>query len=643
MRSMKAVLYVLTIMLSFGWVSQTLAQSAATPGQRLDYDIKYLASDELEGREPGSKGIELAAQYIISTWKEFGVAPGGDNGTYRQDFQVNMGTVTDREKTNLAFSGAAGDVSVDVGTHFQPIMLGGSGEFSDADVVLVGYGISNEDDNYDEYANFDCEGKVVVVLRMEPQQNDPNSVFAGTDNSRHASISRKLELAKNAGAVGFILVNDGPRVEDNGADELAQPSQFGRPEDNIPFFHMQREVLDGILAKAPLAAPTGEKLENLAAVEALIDSNLEPVSQALEGVKVTGGVAFTNSSVTTSNVVGVIEGEGPNAHETIVIGGHYDHLGYGGYGSNAPGRREIHNGADDNATGTAGLVELARRFAQDDKKPGRRLVFIAFSGEERGLLGSAYYVNNPIYKLDDTVTMINYDMIGRLRDDKLTVFGAGTGDSFDKILDAANDPMEPLALNKVPSASAGSDHMAFVRKNVPVMFLHTGLTNIYHTPEDDYETLNIEGAQRVVDFTERLIRGLANADTRPGFVQVGGRRGRRASYFGVRLDYEADERGPRVEEAPEDAPAADAGLQAGDIILTMDGEEIADADELSAFLRANRPGTEIEVVYMRGDKEMTATVELARAPRTRRNRSRDEDSKGNQEEKTEEGTKEGDG
>ena len=642
MKIIKPCVSCLAAILACCWVTQAMAQSEATPHERLDFDIKYLASDELEGREPGTKGIELAADYIIDTWKEFGVPGGAKDGSYRQDFEVNMGTVTDKEKTGLKFNlGSDDSIEAKIEEHFQPMMSGGNGSFKDAPLVFAGYGISAKDENYDDFKDLDCEGKVVVVIRMEPQQKNPNSVFAGTDNSSHASISRKLQLAQDAGAVAMILVNDGDRVADSGTDELAQPSQFGRVDDTIPFFHVKREVMDQLLAKAPLTSPPGEKLETLDAIEAVIDENLEPISQTLEGITVNGDTLFSRKNVTTSNIVGVIEGEGPNADETIVIGGHYDHLGYGGYGSNAPGRREVHNGADDNATGTAGLVELARRFANADKKPGRRLVFIAFSGEERGLLGSFHYVEEPLYPLDKTVAMINYDMIGRLRDDKLTLFGAGTGDNFSEICDAANT--DGLDLNKVPSASAGSDHMAFVRREIPVMFLHTGLTNIYHTPEDDYETLNIEGANRVVDYTERLLWGLANAEAKPNFVQVdsGRRRARRPSYFGVRLDYEADERGPRIEEAPEDAPAATAGLKAGDVILTIAGEEVTDAAELTAVLTKNRPGTTIEVVVMRGDKEMTMEVELARTPRRSRNSDKSGDSKGNPESKSNDNKKKG--
>ncbi len=604
-----------------------VAQSAPSPSQRLDFDIKYLASDELEGREPGSPGIELAADYIIDTWKEFGVESGTSDGTYRQHFDVDLGTVVDRENTTLLLHGPNDQkIELEMGDHFQPLMTGGPGEFENTELVIAGYGISDEDNNYLEYRDIDVEGKVVVMIRMEPQQRDPNSVFDGTDNSSNASISRKIELAQEAGARGIIMVNDGLRVAE-GTDELAQPAQFGRVSNAVPFFHVKREVINDLLEQAPLIAPPGGELDNLEDIETRIDEYLEPLSQQVSEWTVSGSAAYSNNKVDTSNVVGIVRGEGPHADEYIVIGGHYDHLGFGGYGSAAPGRREIHNGADDNATGTAGVVELARRFAQSDTKPGRTLVFIAFSGEERGLLGSAYYVEEPLYPLDKTVAMINYDMIGRLRNDKLTIFGTGSGDTFDAICDAANDPAQPLALDKQASPFAGSDHMAFVRKEIPVMFLHTGLTNIYHTPEDDYETLNIDGANRVVDYTQRLIEELASAEVAPKYTEVTrARRARRPSFFGVRLDYESDDRGPRIEEVVDDAPAAKAGLQVGDIIISLSGETVADQGEMTAFLRTNRPGTEIEIVYVRDDEETSTTVELGRTPR--RSRAQNDD-KGN--------------
>lgn len=598
-----------------------VGQSAPTPAERIDRDIKWLASDELEGREPGSAGIESAAEFIVKEFKTFGVESGTPDGTFRQPFEINMGVDVSADETRLEFrseNSEGPELTFAIGEDFRPLMLGGGGKAEEAGLVFVGYGISDEDNNYDEYKDIDVNGKVVVLIRMEPQQKDENSVFDGTENSANASISRKLELAKSNGAVAVIMVNDGVRAADDDSDEIAEIRQFGPAGADIPFFHLKRSAFTKLLADSPIVTPTGEKLATLPELEALIDEKLEPLSQVIEGWKVNASVGFSANMVTTSNIIGVVEGEGPHADETIVIGGHYDHLGYGGYGSNAPGRNEIHNGADDNATGTAGIIELARRFAQSTEKPSRRLVFIAFSGEERGLLGSAYYVDNPLYPLDKTVAMINYDMIGRLRDDKLTIFGTGTSKMFDEAVATANETENPLVLDKQPSPFAGSDHMAFVRHKIPVMFLHTGLTNIYHTPEDDYDTLNIPGAIKVIDYTERLVRVIAEAETKPEYTEFTAQRRSRA-YLGIRFDYDKDDRGAAVEELPDGSPAIAAGLEAGDIILSIGGAEISDRTSLTDFLSDKEPGDKVEVKYLRGDKEMTAELELGTTPRRRRN------------------------
>jgi hypothetical protein len=607
-------------------MAPVLGQSAPASPERVDHDIKYLASDELEGREPGSKGIEVAAQYIIDEFKESGVASGVPDGSYRQPFEINMGTNVDKEATRLVFTEAEAEEStleLAIETDFQPMMVGGAGEVTDAELVFVGYGIEDQENNYLEYRDLDVEGKVVVFIRLEPQQADAESVFDGAENSPNAAISRKLELAVQKGAAGAILVNDGVRAADDASDELAQPSQFGRQGELIPFFHVKRSVFEKLLARSPIVKADGTELTTLAAIEKEIDTDLSPLSQPLKAWRVTANAGYTARNVTTSNIVGVVEGEGPHADETIIIGGHYDHLGYGGYGSNAPGRTEIHNGADDNATGTAGVVELARRFASAGKKPGRRLVFIAFSGEERGLLGSAHYVENPIYPLENTIAMVNYDMIGRLRESKLTIFGTGTAAVFDSLVEKANDPGKPLELDKQPSPFAGSDHMPFVRAQIPVLFLHTGLTEIYHTPEDDYETLNVDGAVQVIDYTERLIRELADAEEKPVYVDMAREPRRSRAWLGARLDYEKDERGATVEEVPAEAPAATAGLQVGDVILSIDGNEIKAASDLTSLLADKEPGDKIEVKYVRGEEELNATVELGRSPRRGR-QNRDE-------------------
>ena len=616
---MKRLVPVLAVVLFSGVVVQLASGQSfmAEAKERIDSDLKYLASDELEGREPGSKGIELAANYIVDEFKKYGVKSGSGDDTYLQGFKIKMDSAPDLEKSELVLVHDDEEIRFVVGENAQPQMVGGSGAAKDAGIVFVGYGITSDEFNFLEYKDVDVAGKVVVMIRMEPQRNDPNSVFDGTDNSKYAYITEKIAQAKLNKAAAIIMVND-RRTADK-EDELALPDEFGRNGNAIPFYHVKRSAINDLLDVTPIVAPDGDKLKSLDDIEERIDETLEPLSQELEGWTASVNSLIADRMVETFNVVGVVEGEGPNADETIVIGGHYDHLGYGGYGSAAPGRREVHNGADDNATGTVGVLELARRFAQSDEKPGRRLVFVAFSGEERGLLGSAHYVNEPLYPLEETVAMVNYDMIGRLRNAKLTIYGTGTAKYFDTACDSANSDDEPISLNKVSSPFAGSDHMAFVRKQIPVMFLHTGLTDIYHTPEDDYETLNVDGTVQVIDYTERLLRDLANADKEKlAFVEIARTSRRRPSYLGVMLDYDGDERGMVVEEVADESPAALAGLEEGDVILSMNGENYTDRNEVIKFLTENRPGTEIDVTYVRDDEETTVKIKLKRTPRRSR-------------------------
>jgi hypothetical protein len=239
------------------------------------------------------------------------------------------------------------------------------------------------------------------------------------------------------------------------------------------------------------------------------------------------------------------------------------------------------------------------------------MVFICFSAEERGLLGAAHYCNeDPVFPLEKTVAMINYDMIGWLRDGKLTAFGSGCGSTFNELLDEAAKDTK-IVLNKVESPFAGSDHMPFYQKNIPVMFLHTGLTDTYHTPEDDFETLNMSGALQVIDFSEKLIWNLVNRDDKPQYVAAeGGGAQRRPSYLGVRFDFADTTNGLRVQSVAADSPAQKAGLQEGDVVSELAGTKVTERSELLKILRDNKPGAKIAIKFTRESEEKTIEVEL---------------------------------
>jgi len=434
----------------------------------------------------------------------------------------------------------------------------------------------------------DVKGKVVVMIRREPQQDNAQSVFDGKELTKWSYIATKARAARRAGAAAILLVNDGVTADEEG-DELIPADMFGQDNGSVPFMNIKREKFDEMLAITPVMTASGDKLETIDAIESRLDEELEPLSQTMKGWKVTTTGKFATGGIETSNIIGVIEGEGPNAHETIVVGAHYDHLGDGAYGSRA--RRDqrglIHNGADDNATGTAAVMELARRFAARDKKPGRRIVFICFTAEEMGLLGARHYVENPLFPLEDTVAMINFDMIGWLRDDKLTLYGYNSSSQFEKMFDAANTDFD-LDLQKPEAGFGGSDHLPFT----------------YHTPDDDFATIDCEGAVKVIDYTEAFMDELVKSEKRPRYTFTGP--------FRLGVNVAPNDDGDLViSMVARDSIAENAGLQADDVIVSWGEDKLKNRRDLRKVIRRDK-GSMVEVVVLRDEEEKTIELKLVR-------------------------------
>ena len=378
---------------------------------------------------------------------------------------------------------------------------------------------------------------------------------------------------------------------------------------------MRQDVIDQLLQKNPLAAThdgTEHKLATLREVTDFIDKTLQPVSQPLTGWQAEIATKFDTHSVTAHNLIGILEGVGDLANETIVVGAHYDHLGYGGSGSRARNRKgEIHNGADDNATGTAAVLEIVRRMTEGPT-PHRRIVFICFSGEERGLLGSKHYVGSPIVPLEQTVAMLNYDMIGTLRNNRVEVNGVGTATEFRPIVEAANES-SALDITIVEHPYAGSDHLPFFQRKIPVMFCFTGVTSRYHTPDDDFETINVDGVVSVIDYTEHLLRGIDSLRTAPEFKNVSRRsRSRRIPFLGIAPNLGGDENdsGVPIRSVRPDSPAAAAGLQVGDIIVKIGKTDIKQYADLIQFLQASQAGRQIRLSVVRGEEQIELQATL---------------------------------
>ncbi len=579
---------------------------------RVARDIEYLASDELKGRRPGTPEMKLAEDHIVQAYRSAGLKPIGDNDSYFQSFDAGSGEnalAVDETETEMTLTGPDGSsIDLKLGDQYGQLIYKDEIELADLPLVFVGYGIdAAEEHNFDEYAEVDVEGKLVVLIRREPQQDDPNSVFAGEEVSVYAYLQSKVKSALSAGAAAVLMVNDSKTVADAGDDDLPRPEQFGAVSQMIPFTCLKRTVLNTILQQTPVISFDGESFNTTKQIEDRIDGTLEPLSQSLPGWKASIKAQFQRKKILTHNIVGVIEGAGPLAEETIVIGAHYDHLGLGAYGSrSAKAGKEIHNGADDNATGTAAVMELARRFSAGEK-PKRRLVFVCFTAEEMGLLGARYYVDNPLFAIEDTVAMINFDMIGYLRKDELSVYGWNTSPSFDALLNKANES-SGLKLVRPPSGFAGSDHLAFDSEKIPNIFLHTGLNRVYHTPEDDFEAINCDGVVTVIDFAQTLIRGLADEETRPKYERVYSPGS--SAKLGVGIEKDDATGLMKIKKVFSQTAAAKAGLKAGDVLVSWDGNtKISSRRRLTRIIKRDA-GKSVKIKVNRDGREVLLTVQL---------------------------------
>lgn len=638
------------------------ATATATAEARALESIRYLASDELEGRGVGTKGLDLAAEFIAEQFRSIGLKTELYDGGPFQTFSISTSAELGDDNHLTLVSPEGREFDVQLGSDFTPLALGGSGEF-DLPLVFVGYGITGKDEGYDDYAEIDVDGKAVIVLRHEPQQDNPHSVFDGTRNSRHAPLARKISNAYEHGAAAVIFCStehsslkdvEGTRKKWNKLlDELSAArekfaeienptldqfttfesqvarltEQIGKQGEklreqvdalldfkrtsgeeqgrNFPVLHCRRSAIDRAV-RAALKT-------DLSTLERQIDDGPTPRSAELTGWRIKGRTDVRRQDTPVKNVVAVLEGEGPLAEETIVIGAHYDHLGYGGPGSLAPNSEEIHNGADDNGSGTVALIEVARRLAERVEKLPRRVIFIAFTGEERGLLGSAHYVEHPLVPLDQTIAMLNMDMVGRLKDNKLIIYGTGTSNTLEQLVDQANQRYE-FEISKQPSGFGPSDQTSFYAKQIPVLHFFTGIHSDYHRPSDDYDKLNIEGLLKIAEMVSDVAVELADADSRPDYQSTG----RQASfggdgdrpYFGSIPDFGQADPGYALSGVTKDSPAEKGGLKAGDVLIKLGDSRIGSLEDFDSALRKHKAGETVPVVVKRDGQEVTLQVTL---------------------------------
>lgn len=569
--------------------------------------VRTLADPGWEGRGIGTAGIDSAAQWIASRFAAAGFSPAGENGTWFQPFEVTTGVVAE-----APCALQTGGRSFSLGEALQPLGFSNNGT-ARARVVFAGYGITAPGYEWDDYAGLDAHDAIVLVLTNEPGEMDSTSRFDGSLNTPFADLRTKAINAREHGALGLLVVN-GPQF--HAGEPVRAPAKDG-----------EGYMTSGLLA-AWISEPAADALlasagTTLAAAQSAIEGHRAPRSFALaDSATLTVNVKRTRAE--TRNVVGRLRGQ--DSTRTLVIGAHYDHLGMGGPSSLAPNSHAPHVGADDNASGVAAVLTVAERLGARAKKgwrPRHELVVAAFSGEEIGLVGSAHFADAPPVKLETIETMLNMDMVGRLRDEKLQVMGVGTAEGLKAMVEATNAgvPEARFALRTSDDGYGPSDHQSFYKRNIPVLALFTGAHADYHKPSDTWDKIHGAGLLRVARYAEALVDSLdarprlaftkAKADPSPGRIAGGGGFG---SYLGTIPDYMQTEGGVLLSGVRDDSPAARAGLAQGDVIVRFDGIRVDNIYDYTFALRTRKPGQEVRITVRRGGQDVELLATLGRRP-----------------------------
>jgi Zn-dependent M28 family amino/carboxypeptidase len=662
---------------------QQRARSDEPSAARLRTDVTYLASDKLDGRRTGTPGAEEAARYIADEFKRLGLKPGASrqinysagqskseeqHATYLQTFPY-VASVEAGKGNAMAFTRKLGEMvggtpapalDLRVGEDWMPLAWSANGRIERSGVVYVGYGITANDLNHDDYANVDVKDKIALAFVGTPDGDNPHGQFV-----RYNDLRFKAAAARDHGARALLLIAREENfkddklahlhLDDNAAGDAGLPvvvisRQVARSAIEAAAMPAVRfEILEGALNAQPASAPANGASQPAAAQPTATAGAAAPAknfSAALNNVAFSVTTDLMRREAPAANVIGVLPGSDVKVQdELIIIGAHYDHLGRGGQGSLAPREGEIHHGADDNASGTAALLELARLFSA--ARPRRTLVFIAFSGEEEGLLGSAYYVKQPARPLAQTVAMINMDMVGRLKEDKLNVGGVGTAAEWRELVARTNNELKvhvmaggPVAERagapaEVPIVTAAngqvvataapgqrftlalsedgygpSDHSSFYSKQIPVLFFWTGTHEDYHKPSDTADKINYDGEARIVALVRDVVRSVDANDKRPTYTQAksdntqGRSMGFRV-YLGTIPNYADSNDGLKLDGVRDDSPAAKAGLQAGDRIIKLAGRDIHNVYDYTYALGEMKAGQEYEVEIVRGTERLT--------------------------------------
>ncbi len=568
--------------------------------------ISTLASDAYGGRGIGTAGLDKAADYIVAEYKAIGLEPAGDDGSWFQTFDVETGGEAPASHQNFAIDGQKATPYKD----FTPFGFSAS-QTVNGEAVFAGYGIQVSEKHgpkgYDDYAGLEVKDKIVLVLRHEPGRFDKDSPFDGVEATPHSNLRYKAHVAQKLGAKALIIVND-PLSHRTGGKDAQNDTPMAFDDQSpaaIPVVHMTWKAAARLLKKADFAA-----------AQTRIDQTMRPYSRPL-GIEIKLTTAIERRKVKAKNVVGKLPGSGP---EAVVMGAHYDHLGRGGHGSLRPDSNDVHNGADDNASGVSVLLESARTAART-KDRARTTYFVAFAAEELGLHGSQYFVDHPPVPLKTIRAMINFDMVGRMANDTLHVSGLGSAKDLPAI---AHQATRGLGLKLKPGLEGvgPSDHAVFYAKNIPVFFLFTGVHTQYHTPDDDAELIEFDTLPKITAYAARLHHYLSSAPALSAFQRLdvpkqkmhgdtGNTKPGYGPYFGSIPSFSASsEPGVVFQGVRAGSPAEKGGVQANDRLVEFNGTKIANLYDFTYALRACEVGQVVQVVLIRGEERVELQVKL---------------------------------
>jgi len=589
---------------------QGAATATELSTERVAKHVQFLASDKLQGRRAGTPSADEAANYIEKEFKSYGLKPSSSSG-FLLPFTFVSAVKLGEQNSFQVKTSSSGERALKPREEFMPLAFSSSEPVS-GDALFAGYGISAPALGLDSYSDIDPKDKIVIILRGSPDGDNPHGKFAEFTQPG-LEIQNKTLKAREKGARGVVFVSAEKSFQEDRLSRLRHDLNF--LDSGIPTAVVSRAAAEYILASGGGSLAEAETKAKDPASSFLIKGLT--IKLRTDVVKINGNSA---------NVVGVMTGSDPQlASEYVVIGAHYDHLGLGGPESlAAKPEGQIHHGADDNASGTAGLLELARVLGSERARIKRSIMFIAFSGEELGLLGSGAYTKNPAAPLATIVAMLNMDMIGRLRNGSLFVGGVGTSPAWKPLLEKLNGTSTPAAgaagngsgsrfqLGFGEDGFGPSDHQSFYVRDVPVLFFFTGTHDDYHKPSDTADKINGDGLKQVAEFVREIAVSVANEPQRIAFTKVKveqkpAGRGFRV-YLGTVPNYSDQSDGMRLDGVRPGSPAEKAGMRAGDIVVKLGKMPIKNVYDYTYALGEMRGGEEVDAVIRRDGKEMTMKI-----------------------------------